>query len=94
MTGWAKTVPDGERRTRNRYIAVTAALHAIGRADGSPPPRPGSGGDSRHVDQRASPRGGSRRSAHSREVLVSPGFHDAEELLTDGAVIQHATGAI
>jgi hypothetical protein len=27
------------------------------------------------------------------EVLAGPSFHDVEELLTDGAVIQHATGS-
>jgi alpha-methylacyl-CoA racemase len=34
-----------------------------------------------------------RTGAHTREVLTALGFTDADELLTEGAVIQHATGS-
>lgn len=85
--------PDGERRTRHRVYRAhrRAACDRPGQTAARLAPRLGDGTPGTSIG--AFPRGGSRRSAHSCEVLAGPGFHDVEELLMDGAVIQHATGS-
>jgi CoA-transferase family III len=47
----------------------------------------------RHADRRVPPGDRSCRSAYTREVLASLGFHDAEDLYADSAVIRHAAGS-